>query len=208
MIYLYSGTPGSGKSLHVAQIIVNRLRSRMPVIANFDVNRDYVKNYDGNFYVVDNDIQPEELITFSHEYFTLHRFKEESILLVLDEAQLIFNCREWDAHSRKAWVSFFTQHRKYGYRVILIAQFDRMLDRQIRSLIEYNVIHRKVSNYGTAGRIFSVLALGQLHVAVKVWYPINTKVDSEFFVARRRLYRIYDSYKQFGDAGSKDGKTP
>ena len=40
--------------------------------------------------------------------------------------------------------SHFSQHRKLGYRVILIAQFDRMLDRQIRSVLEYEYIHRKV----------------------------------------------------------------
>lgn len=205
MIYLFSGTPGSGKSLHVAQLIKNRLRANMPIIANFDINRDYVKNYDGNYYYVDNtDLNVDDLVGFSNEYFALHTFKEESILLVLDEAQLLFNCREWEGNSRKAWVTFFTQHRKYGYKIILIAQFDRMLDRQIRSLIEYEYIHRKVSNYGALGRIFSIASGGSLHVAVKMWYPLRDKVGSDFFRARKSLYRIYDSYNKFsGDTSGQ-----
>lgn len=198
MIYLYSGTPGSGKSLHVAQIIKNRLRANMPIIANFDINSEYVKNYEGNYYYVENsELKVSDLETFSHEYFALHPFKEEAILLIIDEAQLLFNCREWDGISRKAWISFFTQHRKYGYKVILIAQFDRMLDRQIRSLIEYEYIHRKVSNYGALGRIFSFASGGSLHVAVKMWYPLRDKVGSDFFRSRKSLYRIYDSYNKF-----------
>ena len=41
MIYFYSGTPGSGKSLHVARDIYNRLNlnKKYPsVIANFTIN--------------------------------------------------------------------------------------------------------------------------------------------------------------------------
>ena len=40
MIYFYSGTPGSGKSLHVAKDIYTKLFiNKGNVIANFDINR-------------------------------------------------------------------------------------------------------------------------------------------------------------------------
>ena len=77
---------------------------------------------------------------------------EDQILLVIDESQLIFNARDWQKAGREKWLSFFSQHRKYGYHIILVAQFDRMIDRQIRSLIEYEYVHRKVGNYGIKGR--------------------------------------------------------
>ena len=39
LIYLYSGTPGSGKSLHTARDIRDALGpKRLPVIANFEIN--------------------------------------------------------------------------------------------------------------------------------------------------------------------------
>ena len=42
MIYLYSGTPGSGKSLHAAQQIYEALHvKKMLVITNFPVNPYY-----------------------------------------------------------------------------------------------------------------------------------------------------------------------
>ena len=116
---------------------------------------------------------------------------------MLDECQLLFNAREWDAKGRKEWLSFFTQHRKYGYDVILVAQFDRMIDRQIRSLIEYEQVHRKVSNFGVWGKLFSLFSLGKLFVAVKVWYPMKERVGAEFFKANKRYYSLYDTYKHF-----------
>ena len=43
MISYYSGTPGSGKSLHVAMQIYDWIQRGKNVIANFDIREDYVK---------------------------------------------------------------------------------------------------------------------------------------------------------------------
>lgn len=207
-ISLYSGTPGSGKSLHAAERIYHILRAGFPVVANFSVNVPLIqgrKKHVGRFHYLANDeIAPSALISISQEWFLKHHFREESILLVIDEAQLLFNARSWDASDRAGWVSFFSQHRKYGYRIILIAQFDRMLDRQIRSLLEYEYVHRRVSNFGIWGKLFSVAALGKLFVAVKVWYPLKEKVGSEWYAAKRRYYQIYDTYDTFDADGAVD----
>ena len=119
-------------------------------------------------------------------------------MLVVDEAQLLFNAREWGKNGRSEWLSFFTQHRKYGYHVVLVAQFDRMIDRQIRSLIEYEFIHRKVSNFGVKGFLLSLAMGGKVLVAVKMWYPLKERISAEFFRARKRYFRIYDTYMDFG----------
>lgn len=95
-----------------------------------------------------------------------------------------------------AVVCIFTQHRKLGYEVVLVAQFDRMLDRQIRSLIEYEWIHRKVSNFGIQGKLISAFCGGKLFVAVKVWYPMKEKVGSEFYMYRKNM-RIYMIHMRF-----------
>lgn len=204
MIYLYSGTPGSGKSLHQARNVWNRLAAGKPVIANYDVNTSLIKPISkrrgvGQFVCVDNyELTPDFLRDFSREYFACHKFHEGEILLFIDEAQIVFNCRDDNMSvKRKDWVTFFTQHRKFGYDIFFVAQFDRMLDRQIRSLIEYEVIHRKVSNFGVKGWILSLLAGGNLFVSVKMWYPMKERIGSEFFRYRRRYSRLYDSYKDF-----------
>ena len=99
-----------------------------PCICNFDVNLHAIKASKrglGEFYYISNDIlRPELLIKYSEIYFKNHKFKEGAIRLYIDECQLLFNAREWNIKGRKEWLSFFTQHRKYGYDIILVAQSD------------------------------------------------------------------------------------
>lgn len=198
MIILFSGTPGSGKSLHTARYIYYQLLLNHPVIANFAINTKYVKHAEQFHYIDNTEITPQYLMDFSAEYFKGKGVKEDSINLVLDEAQMLFNARSWDAKNREEWNKFFTIHRHFGYKIILIAQFDRMIDRQIRSLIEYETIHRKISNFGIQGKIFSLLFLSPtLFIAVRMWYPMKLRIDSEMFRASKKYYRLYDTYLVF-----------
>lgn len=200
MIYLYSGTPGSGKSLHVASVICNTLMLGRPVICNFPIDKRKVRNPWNYHYLENPNLTPDLMEAYARRYWRWknRRPKEDYILLVIDEAQMIFNSRSWDAKDRNAWLRFFQIHRHLGFCVILCAQFDRMLDRQIRALIEYNEIHRKLANMGWKGWLLSVLMLSpRLHVCVKVWYPMKEKVSSEFFRVKKRYYQLYDSYGDF-----------
>ena len=115
--------------------------------------------------------------------------------------QLIFNSREWQNSDRMAWIQFLSQHRKYGYSVILIAQFDKMVDRQFRALIEYEYVHRKVSNFGVVGWLMSLLFLGRAHVCIQRYYPLGQKLGAKWFVARKRVFAMYDSYGDFARLG-------
>lgn len=201
MISLFSGTPGAGKSLHLARMLYNRMKFfNRPIIANFNCDFKNLNKSKGEFLFIDNvELTPQRLIDFSAAYSERvgRRVKEGEILLCIDECQILFNSRDWGNRNRAEWCSFFTQHRKLGYEVILIAQFDRMLDRQIRSLIEYEYVHRKVSNFGIKGKLFSLFCCGNLFVSVKVWYPMKEKVSSEFFKAHKKYYSIYDTYTLF-----------
>jgi len=209
MIDFYSGTPGSGKSLHTAERLYYWLRAGRPAICNFSINLQKVSKKHPEklrFLLLENtELSPAFLIAYSREYFAGKIIKEDSILLVIDEAQLLFNARTWQQAGRGDWLSFFSQHRKYGYYIILVAQFDRMLDRQIRSVIEYEYIHRKVGNFGLKGKLLSLFMGSKVHVAVKVWYPMNEKVSSEFFRARKKYYSLYDTFGDFVNNESASG---
>lgn len=195
MIYLYSGTPGSGKSLHCARTIYYKLMQNKPVICNFEINTNKVKHAECFHYIDNSDLSPDKLIEFSRDYFAGKKSRESQLLFVVDECQMMFNARTWDKADRDGWNKFFQMHRHFGYDVILIAQFDRMLDRQIRSLIEYEYVHRKVTNFGWKGVLVSLLMLSpKLFVSVKVWYPMKEKVGSEFFRAKKKFYSLYDTY--------------
>lgn len=204
MITLFSGTPGSGKSLHLAQVLYDRIKlDNCVVIGNFAFNTKAIKGKKRGVYIsIDNNrLKPDRLIKFSNMYRKRYckgkPIKEGRFTLVIDECQILFNSREWQMAGRNEWLSFFTQHRKFGFDIILVSQFDRMIDRQIRSLIEYEKIHRRVNNYGTFGKIVALASGGSLFVSVHMWYPLKQRLGAEFFVAKKKYYGLYDTYKMF-----------
>lgn len=179
----------------MAETIYYNVRINKPVVCNFDVNRNVWKNGGKTFYYVPNNIlTPANLAKISQVYFEDHPFSEGAIKLYIDECQIIFNARSWNDRNRADWVKFFTQHRKLGYDIYLIAQFDSMIDKQIRSLIEYEVKHRKLNNVGWVGKLTSVLLMGHpCFVAVHYWYPQKQRLSADFRIGRKKLYRLYDT---------------
>ena len=202
MIDLYTGTPRSGKSYHAAQRICLRSRFGEPIIANFPCDLSRYKK--ANFTFVKNtDLTPEYLRKYSQEFFRDKPIKEGAILLVIDEAQLLFNSREWQHRYRQNWLSFFTLHGKLGYDIILISQMDRMIDRQIRGLVEYEYIHRRLGNFGWRGFLLRIVTFGGDFMSVKVWYPMNEKIDQEVLRLSKRVYAIYDTHLLFDSDGNE-----
>lgn len=193
MISLYSGTPGSGKSYHSVYEILRRVKrkKRNTVIANFPLAFD--KKYQDNFMYVDNS---ELTIDFLVNYAKKNNTPgvEGQTLVVIDEAQIIFNSRDWGTNSRKRmdWIKFFSQHRKYGYNFILIAQFDRMIDRQIRCLVEYEVAHMKINN-------FFLLLPFTFFLCVQRWYGQKMKLDHEIIRYSKKVAACYNSYSTFDE---------
>ena len=199
MIFLYSGTPGSGKSLHAVSDMLQLDRKGWPIIANFKLNRDSIRNPDRFFYFDNPDLKPSALEGIASNYWRSLgvRVREDSILLVIDECQLIFNARDWQKNS--AWISFFTQHRKLGFRVVLIAQDRGMIDKQIRSVLEYEYKHRKISNAGVFGVLSSII-VGSPFLYKKELAQVRGAgkgANLGFKVAHygRRVYRAYDTFK-------------
>lgn len=200
MIDLYSGTPGSGKSLHMAEFCYYALKKGKPVIGTFYINEEITKKLKGKYtYVNIYDLDPVNLTKYAYRYQRNHKKKnpEGSMILMIDEAQRIFNSREWNGKGRNEWITFFAEHRHLGYDIILVSQMDRMLDRQIRGLIEYEYIHRKVANFGIFGQLVKLLFMGDMFVWVKNWYPMKERIDANFYRGTKKFYNFYDSYQLF-----------
>lgn len=206
MIYLYTGTPGSGKSYHVAKNIYSWIKYGKNVIANFDINYDMIPKSrtkeKGYFFYKDNfELDVSWLFDFCrlcHRRDQKGKIVEGQTWLIIDECQLIFNCRSWNDKQRQAWCSFFTQHRKYGYDIVLVTQFDRLVDRQIRSLVEYEVKHRKANNFGFGGMLISMFLVNRpVFAAIEYWYGVKERCGSSIMVGRKKYYGMYDSYRLF-----------
>lgn len=202
MILLYSGLPGSGKSLHQAVDICRFLhRKDTMLITNYPLNLTKQKRVYTDYRYIDNaTLSPGLLVRLSIEHFNGGSPKEGKIRLYLDEAQLLFGSRDWQRSGRSDWLAFFTQHRKLGYDIYLIAQANHMLDKQLRSLVEYEVIHRKVGRFGWAGTVLSFLAGGRLHVAIWTWLGLKQRIRTDFFRASRKYTAIYNTLETFGQS--------
>lgn len=192
MIALFTGSVGSGKSYHAlleGLKKVNAIPTRY-VVANFPIKAGNKKEEERWHYW--EEITPERLIAFSVERGFVG--KEGHCLLILDEAGVLFNSRDWlvKAADRAKWVKFFSQSRKFGYDVILVAQDDRMIDRQIRSLAEYEVRHFDVRRYW-----FLAWVPIKLHVAVWRWYHTKIKGTLDPFIIRRKVANKYDTMRIF-----------
>ncbi|MBY6935738.1 zonular occludens toxin domain-containing protein [Clostridium botulinum] len=201
MIYFYSGTPGSGKSLQMAHTAVEWLKKyKKNVIANTRINIDKIlkKKKGGNFFYLPNE-------NFSTEYLYEYALKyhemgiEHQSLIIIDEAQCLFSptavklFTQENKHYRQEWLEFFTQHRHLGFDIIIISQFDRLIDAQVRCLFEYNCVHRKANNFGFIGMILTIFHV-PLFVQVNHWYGVNQVTSKKFFTYSKKYADIYDSY--------------
>lgn len=197
MIYLYSGTPGSGKSLHAVSDMLRYDKKGYPVIANFQLNPKSLRH---KIYWTDNaTLKPKMLEQFAAWYWQNEqtRVSENRILLVIDECQLIFNARSWQKNS--PWISFFTQHRKMGYQIILIAQQREMIDKQIRAVLEFEYKHRVLANAGPFAMVLS-FAVGSKFLYRKELAQIRNVgkgMNLGFKIARygKRVYEAYDTFQ-------------
>ena len=207
MIQLFTGTPGSGKSLDAAgrmRYALNKPRGEQkPVIANFQINTTIVKRPDAFTFVDNSEITPEWLVNFADDFWmhTDRHFSEDYLLLVLDEVQIIFNNRNWMSKGRQGrndsrldWVEFMSQHRKYGYEIILIAQSAKMIDNQFRYLCDYEINHRKVSTMGMVGSAVGALFANRLFMRVKYLFQTNERLGMQWSLARSKDMAMYDSY--------------
>lgn len=208
MVKLYSGTPGSGKSLHMARDLYRFLNCRKDylVVCNFEIDVERVKFPERFVYLdnfsLDNPFDDLEPILVEYRNNPVFRPVEGCIKVFIDECQLLFNSREWNKKGRKEWLRFFTLHRKYFCDVYLVAQYDEMIDKQVRALIEYEVVHRKVSNMGYIGWFLKLLTFGDWFVAVERFYSLKMKVDAYYFRAWRKYYSLYDTFKIFGETNN------
>lgn len=196
-IYLYSGIPGSGKSLHATRTIRDYLKYKKGlVISNYKVVCD--ERWKGTFkYCENNELQPSSLVFWAVDWWSSHKFCEDGILLVIDECQLIFNSRTWSDANRLEWIKFFSQHRKYGYKVIFIAQSDGMIDKQIRAVIEYDVVHRKIASFGLISVVLKILTFSSWFIAITKYYTMNEIIEREWFRYSKKLSKMYNSYDTF-----------
>lgn len=194
---LYSGIPGSGKSLHSTARVLTSLARGRDVVSNYPIKftaKEIKKGFEDRFYYVPNErLTVNNLMNFAHARGYLANKKENQCLVLIDEAGGQFNCREFGKSDRREWIDMFSQHRKLGFNFIIVAQHDRMIDRQIRNMVEMEYKHKKVQNlYWWLG-----LLPIKLFVAVEHFYGQRFRTGAEWFRYKKSLGDRYDSMRLF-----------
>ena len=202
-ISLYSGTPGSFKSYHAVKSSISWLKSGGNLITNFPLNYSKVikKPIKGVYERIDNmQLTVDYLIQFAIDH---HKPSVKAqTLVVIDEASIKFNSRDFNVKDRMGWINFFANHRHFNFDVILITQQDRMLDRQIRGLIETEFKHRALKHYKLFGWLLDIVFHG-CFMCVEVWYPCKLKTDAWFHVFNKKIASCYDTMGLFVDSKNK-----
>lgn len=210
---VYTGTLGSGKSLDATLVIEQCLNKGMNVIANYRINLDAILNkptfsrtYTDRkkrvkvipakakfFYVPDETLNVRWLVDYWEKYHG--KPCESATLIVIDEASMTFNARDWSAKSRSDWIKFIRHSRKLGFDIIMITQMISDIDKQIRGLFDFNVIHKKLTSF----KIFKFLTIFGFNYFVKIYVnvPLNEKSNSEIFAYKKRYSTLYDTYEMF-----------
>lgn len=202
-ISLYSGTPGSYKSYHAVKEAITWLKLGRNLMTNFPLNykKRIKRPIKGVYECVNNlDLTVDYLINFACEH---HKPSTKAqTLVIIDEASIKFNSRDFQLKDRMGWINFFANHRHFNFDVILITQQDRMLDRQIRGLIETEYKHRAIKNYKTLGWILNLIFHG-FYACVEVWYPCKLKNGSSFGIFNKKIADCYDTMGLFVDSQNK-----
>ena len=188
MIELWSGTPGSGKSASVTVYALDFIRRGGVVLANFsladnwcDVWADHtiIGRFSKSYHKKQVDILKNRWWVFSdlddvwafskqYEQYLSKKMKKQfegRCLLIIDECQLLFNARNWSKNM--GWIEFFSQHRKLGFDILLIAHSVEMVDSQCRNYIEYVV---KLRNLYRVKIPFIQIPLSYLFLAKNLFF--------------------------------------
>lgn len=196
MIEQYIGTIGSGKSYHALERIVDALKKKKHVIANFPLNfNNGLKEHAHRFmYVPDEFLMGEAGVAFLYQTSKKWFYgKEGSCLVVIDEAGNYFAPMDFAKPEQKLWRTFFTQSRKMGYDFILVSQTDKQINRTIRACVEYEVVHRK------ANAVFPFKYLPfTIFVYVKYWKQNRERLGSETSLFVKKFADLYDTHMMFG----------
>lgn len=197
MITIYTGSVGSGKSYHAVEVGLDWVRRGKYVVANFPLKfRDTRREKRmAERWIYKDEITVDFLIRTSIEKGFYG--KESQCLVIFDEAGIVFNSRDWqvEREKRMKWIKFLSQSRKFGYDFIMVAQSDRMIDKQIRGLVEYEVRHHKANN----SKFLWWLSIFRVTVFLCVykWYQTRIRGNLRFVRYKPSVAKRYDTFRTF-----------
>lgn len=166
MIICFSGVPGAGKSYDTVKKILDNVKLGRTIYTNVDglddpVCREHIKLYTGlDDYQLNTQLiflTPDKIVRFwesekvnaGTEFESERLICEKGSLIVIDEVHKWFNCRDWQTEKNRKFADWASTHRHDGYDVLLVTQDLEKVDKQLRSLVEWTYVYRKINFLGS-----------------------------------------------------------
>ena len=196
MILIHEGVPGSGKSYDAIRKILVALQAGRTVYTNIDgVNLPQCREYISNYINSTADALKTQLVFLERkQVFRFWEHCKEGGFIVIDEAQLFFNSRDFVKEENRIFSDWASTHRHHGFDLLLITQRAARIDTAVRSLAEFRYRYRKLNVFGSLVKkgylVYTFSGEEVQHMALK-----KCTYDSAIFPA-------YNSYE--GDATEKN----
>lgn len=222
MITAYTGTPGSGKSVHSANEIWDQITLRKkPIIYNKYLNPQLIIKKLGKkgnekikerlLLIPNSELKPKVLIDYAVNYH--HPEKEHQTLIIFEEAADFFSKEEFKFNPDCfQWRKFFREHRQYGFDIILITQRLNWIDGGIAGCVEREINHRAVANFKKFGKIVSFFSGGLFSYSQR-WVAVRPSIREKggmFKLHKKRasIIRTTDALASKKDKTKKFEKHP
>jgi len=189
VIECYEGRLGGGKTYTAVTRMVDAWVAGATVCTNVAVRWPAVKEYvQRHWKLLLDDRQFIFLEDSQIPKFHLHT--PSNCLIVLDEAHLWFNARDWSQSDRDL-LAFLTQSRKYQTDVIFISQAAANMDKQFMRLVQFIWRFRDMSQWTIPG-LGLRWPLQQI-MAIRLDYDGRTVLERRFFWKSKEIFALYDT---------------
>lgn len=215
--YLVCGEVGSGKGMVSVSRIVDYLRRGRPVATNIDLNLSAAFGRFSHAKYIRVPDHPSASDLWAIGYGNDTPDDRNNGALVLDEAGVWLNARDWNGKSRDELVRYLIHVRKMGWDIYLIAQDPEMIDKQARKgVIEHRVQCRRMDRFKVPlfGSVLSLIGLGmfpRIHVGfVRYGLGPNAPVVDRWLVTRgvQAYYNTWQKYDAESDFGVHSVLSP
>lgn len=183
MITLIEGNFGGGKTYSAVREIIGALKRGAHVVTNIPLLEPYLSKV--------QTLTDEDMLSV---WTRVEGNLENPTLLVMDEADIWFNVRDYAKFPRQFFV-WMKQTRKAGVDVILIAQSKSNLDAQFARLAGNYINCRDLRS--THIPVFGKLGLPYIS---RVWFDMksNINIKTEMLRIDKKVFAAYDSYALVG----------
>lgn len=193
MISVYTGFPGSGKSLHAVSLIYAHVKGKGLVVSNIDLagfaDNPYYQYHDFRWFQ-----NVENVKKVASEHFN----DKIKTMFVIDEAQVIFDSRNWSAQGRMDWNIFFSMHRHYRCNFVLVTQSYQNLDKRIRANVEYQCQHVNIKNATRMSHMFLQFLPDFMFLSNRFYANSKERIGSDWIFCWKKYTRLYNTYDRVG----------